>query len=115
MTIESLPRTERYEFDPALRDESAILAPRFDRGPLARMLGRVALDGCRGPEGRTYWRDGDRLSADDIDQLEAYFAFLRAHYGIPESQSVFPKREAEPPRETGEPEGAEGEESRDAP
>jgi hypothetical protein len=45
---------------------------------------------------RPYWRGNDRLSAEDIRQLESYLDFLRHHYGIPEGATVFPKRDAEP-------------------
>lgn len=41
-------------------------------------------------------RKNDRLSADDIRELESYFEFLRHQYGIPTGASVFPKRDAPP-------------------
>jgi transcriptional regulator with XRE-family HTH domain len=65
-----------------------------------------ALAGYDTPKGlpsfRPYLRTRYELPYDDIDKLESYFNFLRAQYGIPKDQPVFPpKPRDEEPR--GEP------------
>jgi hypothetical protein len=40
-----------------------------------------------------YLRSGEQLEADDLRDLESYFEVLRAYYGIPDDQPVFPARE----------------------
>ncbi|HVF74612.1 MAG TPA: helix-turn-helix transcriptional regulator [Acidimicrobiales bacterium] len=39
-----------------------------------------------------YLRSKYHLPPEAIEQLESYFAFLRHQYGIPEGESVFPKK-----------------------
>ncbi len=94
MSIETIPRTERYEFDPVVRDLQVRVRDR-DHRAVALFAGRVALRDTRDRSGLDP-RDRDQLSPEDIEQLEAYFDFLRAQYGIPKNQSVFPKHESEP-------------------
>ena len=104
MYRESLPTTERLEMDPALRSEWAFDLRRrsgSDWFTLCRCIGNIALDGTFGwtdtKTGQpTYWRKNDRLSADDIRDLEGYFEFLRHQYGIPEGATVYPKRSSVP-------------------
>lgn len=104
MYRESLPTTERLEMDPALRSEWAFDLRRrtgSDWVALCRCIGSVALSGTFGWTDTktgwpTYWRKNDRLSADDIRDLEGYFEFLRHQYGIPEGATVYPKRGSVP-------------------
>lgn len=42
-----------------------------------------------------YLRSKYHLPAEAVDQLESYFSFLRAQYGIAEDQPVFPPKERE--------------------
>jgi transcriptional regulator with XRE-family HTH domain len=55
-----------------------------------------ALAGYDAPEGlptlRPYLRARYDLPLEAVAQLERYFEFLRAQYGIPEGQSVFPPK-----------------------
>jgi cytochrome c553 len=39
-----------------------------------------------------YHRQDEQLSPEALRDLEAYFAQLRAYYGIPDDQPVFPPR-----------------------
>jgi hypothetical protein len=39
-----------------------------------------------------YHRQNEQLSPEALRDLEAYFAQLRAYYGIPDDQPVFPPR-----------------------
>lgn len=121
MHYETLPTTERYEYDQALWSD--LLPDQPIRGDVDwervyQQLGHVALgtsiipmDGVT--SNKPYLRGNDHLSADDIRQLEDYFAFLRSQYGIPEDASVFPKR---PPAaaEPGGPQEEVGQEVHDA-
>lgn len=100
MYYETLPTTERYEYDQMLWSD--LLPDQPIRGDvdwvrLYQRLGHLALDGSVIPmngvtKSQPYLRGNDHLSADDIRELEDYFAFLRSQYGIPEDASVFPKR-----------------------
>ena len=100
MHHETLPTTERYEYDQAvwsdlLPDQPLRIGVDWFR--LCRRLGHVALEPSVIPvNGVTqrppYLRGNDYLSADDVRELEVYFSFLRSQYGIPEGASVFPKR-----------------------
>jgi hypothetical protein len=90
MSIETIPRTERYEFDHAIRDLTVSASRRNAPQDLARFTGRIMLRDCRERSGLDP-RGRDQLSADDIEQLEAYFDFLREQYGIPKDKAVFPK------------------------
>jgi hypothetical protein len=103
MYRESIPTTDRLELDRTLWFEwpPEPLRSASDWSDICRSLGHVALDATsiRTPSrttGDQYFRGNDRLSADDIRELESYFDFLRRHYGIPEGATVFPKRDAEP-------------------
>jgi hypothetical protein len=104
MYRESLPTTERLEFDPVLRSEWSFdqrVRTHTNWSDLHRALGHVAINGAAEPihmetRGWPYLRQNDRLSADDIRELESYFEFLRQQYGIPTGASVFPKRDAPP-------------------
>jgi hypothetical protein len=106
MYRESLPTIERLEIDPALRSEWAFdLRQRAgsDWSNLSRCIGSVALQATvgranSGGSRQPYWRKNDRLSADDIRELESYLEFLRHQYGIPEGATVFPKRDSVPVR-----------------
>lgn len=92
MSLETIPHTEAYEFDRMLVDRPT--APdRVVADDLAAFLGRVALQGSGTA---LYLRTGEYLSSDDIEQLERFYALLRSHYGIPEDQPVFPKKEPAP-------------------
>ena len=95
MSIETIPRAEHYEIDPTVFDEP-LRRRRYDMGQTARILGAVALRACGVPGGSLYFRQGEYLSPEDIEQLETFYSLLRSHYGIPKDQPVFPKREAEP-------------------
>ncbi|MDA8358551.1 MAG: hypothetical protein M0Z95_20180 [Actinomycetota bacterium] len=98
------PIAESLEIDPALRLEwPGELRSRTEGDwlVLARELGRLAVAASNGrihgdTHVRHYWRKNDRLSADDIRELESYFEFLRHQYGIPVGATVFPKRETTP-------------------
>lgn len=92
MSLETIPRTESYEFCHPLVNAPTWSA-RVASGDLPAHLGRVAL---RASGIRLYWRTGDRLSTDDIEQLEEFYALLRRYYGIPADQPVFPKRTTPP-------------------
>jgi len=104
MYRESLPTPERLEMDPSLRSEWPLDLRRRTGSSwftLCRCIGSVALDGTFGWTDAkmgwpTYWRKNDRLSADDIRELESYFEFLRHQYGIPEGATVYPKRASVP-------------------
>ena len=95
MSIETISRTEHYEIDPTVFDEPLRLR-RYDMGQIARILGRVALNTCGIPGDSVYFRYSGYLSSEDIEQLEIFYALLRSHYGIPDDQPVFPKREDKP-------------------
>ena len=104
MHYETVPTTERYEFDQALWSDLVPDQPvrsDVDWIRLYQRLGQLAIKTSISPvdqpaTGRPYLRGNDHLSADDIRELEEYFAFLRCHYGIPEGATVFPKRPAAP-------------------
>jgi hypothetical protein len=55
-----------------------------------------ALAGYETPKGlpsfRPYLRARYNLPPEAIDQLESYFNFLRAQYGIPKDRPVFPPK-----------------------
>jgi len=95
MSIEVITRTEHYEIDPTVFDEPLRLR-RYDMGQIARTLGRVALNTCGTPGDSVYFRYSGYLSSEDIEQLEIFYALLRSHFGIPDDQPVFPKREGKP-------------------
>jgi hypothetical protein len=95
MSIETIPRAERYEIDPTVFDEPLRLR-RYDMGQMAQILGRVALKACGVDGDSVYFRYSGYLSSEDIEQLEIFYALLRSHYGIPNDQPVFPKREDKP-------------------
>ena len=44
------------------------------------------------PATAIYLRAGEQLEAEDLRDLEDYFAHLRSFYGIPEDEPVFPPR-----------------------
>jgi hypothetical protein len=121
MHYESLPTTERYEYDQALWSDLLSDQPIRGDADWVRVylrLGYVALDASIIPmndatSDRPYLRGNDHLSADDIRQLEDYFAFLRSQYGISEDASVFPKR-APAPAEPDGPQEDTGQEVHDA-
>ncbi|MGH9919740.1 MAG: hypothetical protein ACRD6W_12860 [Nitrososphaerales archaeon] len=101
MKYNAISTIERFEFDPAIRTTSAVSVhvPSPSVIDVTALLGRLAVattvsvdrDSTTRP---LYLRGRHRLSADDVRQLEEYFAFLRSHYGIPEDVSIFPKKEA---------------------
>ena len=104
MHYESLPTTERYEYDQSLWSDLLPDQPvrsDIDWFRLYQRLGHVAIEASVMPvNGVTrrlpYLRGNDHLSADDVRELEDYFSFLRSQYGIPEGASVFPKRDQAP-------------------
>lgn len=56
-----------------------------------------------------YLRSKYHLPPEAIEQLESYFTFLRHQYGIPEGESVFPKRDQKaPPKDKPKPEPPQG-------
>ena len=89
MSLETIPRTEAYEFDRTLIDEPQ-RPQRVVSEELLIQLGRIAVQGS---DEIVYQRSGKFLSSDDIEQLESFYAFLRSHYGIPNDRPVFPKKE----------------------
>lgn len=92
MSLETIPRIKSCEFSHIPVDAPTRTA-RIESGDLAALLGRVAL---RGTGLELYWRVGHNLSADDIEQLEEFYALLRRYYGIPVDQPVFPKKATAP-------------------
>ena len=108
ISIETIPRAENYEIDPTVFDEPLRLR-RYDMGQMARILGRVALRASGVAGDSVYLRYSGYLSSEDIEELEIFYALLRSHYGIPDDQPVFPKREDKPvpsvkaPKESEEP------------
>lgn len=92
MSLELINGTETIELDPSLRDEPRTLSQR-DVVAMARLVGRVALTAGVTTVPSVYLRRRNYLSPADIDQLESFYSWLRAHYGIPEGDPVFPKRE----------------------
>lgn len=104
MYKETQPTIDQLELDPALWSFWPVDEPVRSDGDwtkVYRALGHVALDTSlplinRGTIHQPYWRGNDRLSADDIRDLEGYLAFLRNHYGIPEGATIYPKRDAMP-------------------
>jgi hypothetical protein len=103
MNKETLPTTERFEFDPAYWLDSPVNTRTRSDGDWLRiftLLGNVALQGAgirskQGTARRPYWRGNGYLSADDVHELERYLAFLRQYYGIEDGATVFPKHESE--------------------
>ena len=114
MHHESLPTTERYEYDQTLWSDLVSDQPvrsDIDWFHLYQRLGHVALQPSVIPvNGVTqrppYLRSNGHLSADDVRELEDYFSFLRSQYGIPEGASVFPKRAPAPAEPDGPQEDA---------
>lgn len=114
MYHETLPPTERYEYDQTLWSDLLPDQPvrsDVDWLCLCQRLGHAALQPSVNPvNGVTqrppYLRGKDHLSADDIRELEDYFSFLRSQYGIPEGASVFPKRAPAPAEPDGPQEDA---------
>ena len=121
MHHEILPTTEGYEYDQALWSDLLPDQPIQSDVNWIRIyqrLGHLALGTSIIPmngvtRDKPYLRGNDHLSADDIHQLEDYFAFLRSQYGIPEDASVFPKRPPAP-AEPGCPQEEVGQEIHDA-
>ena len=121
MHYETLPTKERYEYDQTLWSELLSDQPvlsHLDWIRIYQRLGHFALTTSiipinRVANGQPYFRGNDHLSADDIRELEHYFAFLRSQYGIPEDASVFPKRPPAPAEPDGPHEDA-GQEDHDA-
>ena len=109
MHYETLPTTEGYEYDQALWSDLLPNQPIqsdvywiriYQRlGHLALCTSIIPMNGVTSSQ--TYLRRNDHLSADDIRELENYFAFLRSQYGIPEDASVFPKSPPAPAEPSG--------------
>lgn len=100
MYNETMPTAERFELDPGLWSEQKSDLPFWTEEDWIRLyqrLGQLALESTVTRSNTSnsdglYLRRNERLSADDIHELESYFEFLRNQYGIPEGATVFPKR-----------------------
>src|SRR4029077_4094732 len=95
--MESLTLRDSIEFEP--------LPPWIHIGPdapgpptadpaLLEMIGRIALMSTmdQGSSDAVYLRRTYGLSEGDHEDLESYFAFLRNHYGIPDGQTIYPRK-----------------------
>lgn len=62
--------------------------------PLEDLYALAGYEPIKGlPTFGPYLRAKYNLPPDQVRQLEAYFAFLRSHYGIPEGEKVFPPKQ----------------------